>query len=1093
MKDIRYTLGIDIGIGSVGWAVLENDETSEPFKIEKLGVRIFDKAEQPKTGASLALPRREARSARRRLRRHKHRLERIRHLLEAEGIMSVDAITELYLHPHFEKDVYRLRVDALDRILDNEELTRVLIHIAQRRGYKSNSRSESVKDEDVGKTKIAISENMRLMKEKGYRTVGEMLLKDEKFKLLTPDGKVTLKTRNSQGEYLATMERNAVVSEIRLIFKRQAELGSQIITSNLEEKYLEIFESQRSFDEGPGGNSPFGGGFSVGYCTFEKDEPRAAKATYTFEYFKLLQDINHIKLQKYGGSSEALTPEQREKIISKCLKSSDVTYAKIRKELELSDEYRFNTLNYGDKSIEVQEKKKFSEMQSFHKIRTTLNKFQKDAIYTLSHNQLDEIGRILMMYKSDHNRIEALENAGIPAEFIPSLLELSFAQVGHLSVKAMKKIIPYLEEGKTYDKACAAIYGDHRRKGSEEKKTKLSIDDIDYITNPVVRRALAQSIKVVNAIVMEYGPPESVKVELAREISKNFEERKKIQKRQEENRAKNERAKAQIEEVKGDRATGLDIVKFKLWQEQDGICIYSGKKLQLEHLYDAGYADVDHIISYSISFDDSYTNKVLVCAEENRQKGNMIPYAYLNRDSSSWHEFEARVQALIRDYHKRRKLLKKSLSEEDIEGFKQRNLQDTQYISRVFYNLISNNLEIRPSNIKAPVMTVNGAITSQIRNRLGINKIREDGDLHHAADAAVIATVTPGMIQKITHYSKRSEYVRETTGGYLDVETGELMSKKEYDMKYSPRFPEPWPRFTKELEARLASNPRKEIDLLGITSYESDDNIEPVFVSRMPTRKITGAAHMETVRSGKKPGYAVTKTKLSDLRLKNGEIENYYNPISDTLLYNALKERLTLYDGNAIKAFAEPFYKPKSDGTPGNRVNKVKIYAKTTLNVPVNGGLAGNGSMVRIDVFLIKEDGYYLVPIYVADTVKDALPTLAVVGGKPISKWREMVDSDFLFSLYPGDLIKITHKTGITLSNIKGGSGDPTIERKELFAYYVSTDISTASITIETHDRAYSRRSLGIKTLGLIEKFQVDILGNVSKVRLPEKRMRFSG
>lgn len=96
MAELHYALGLDIGISSVGWAALQNDFDGEPTRIQDLGVRIFDKAEQPKTGASLALPRREARSARRRLRRHHHRLERIRYLLEQANIMSARQIREMY-------------------------------------------------------------------------------------------------------------------------------------------------------------------------------------------------------------------------------------------------------------------------------------------------------------------------------------------------------------------------------------------------------------------------------------------------------------------------------------------------------------------------------------------------------------------------------------------------------------------------------------------------------------------------------------------------------------------------------------------------------------------------------------------------------------------------------------------------------------------------------------------------------------------------------------------------------------------------------------------------------------------------------------
>ena len=110
--DLNYRIGLDIGIASVGWAVLENNTHDEPFRIIDLGVRIFDTAEQPKTGASLALPRREARSARRRLRRRGHRLERIKKLFEAEGLINIEEFEARYKRTGL-PDVYKLRYEGL--------------------------------------------------------------------------------------------------------------------------------------------------------------------------------------------------------------------------------------------------------------------------------------------------------------------------------------------------------------------------------------------------------------------------------------------------------------------------------------------------------------------------------------------------------------------------------------------------------------------------------------------------------------------------------------------------------------------------------------------------------------------------------------------------------------------------------------------------------------------------------------------------------------------------------------------------------------------------------------------------------------------
>lgn len=580
MSEFHYALGLDIGIGSVGWAVLRNQPNGEPDRIQDLGVRIFDKAEQPKTGASLAAPRRDARSARRRLRRHRHRLERIRYLMEQRGMMSVSDIQAMYAAGGFQKSPYQLRAEALDRPLSKEEAVRVLIHLAQRRGYKSNSTAEAAKDEkETGKVKTAIEENRRCMAEHDYRTVGEMMYRDERFWQSNPDGTRYQQTRNKTDDYRFTVERSAIVDEAKQIFAAQRKLGADWSSEDLEAAYLSILEGQRSFDEGPGGESPFRGGIGdkVGFCTFEPDQQRAAKATYTFEYFKLLQDLNHMRLAGRGMSPQPLNAQQREILKETALRSASLSYGQLRKKLALADDTFFSGLYYGDKSREEAEKRKWPQMQSYHKIRTALDKVGKGTISSLTEEQLNAIASILTQYKSDAKRIEALRMAGIPVQFDEALLPLSFSKYGSLSVQAMQKLIPLLEQGMRYDEACTQIYGDHRGLHSEQRKNRLSLTDMDEITNPVVRRAVSQTIKVINAIVRTYGPPDVVRIELAREMSRNFDERRKAEKRQDENRAANERAKEQIAEYKGDHATGLDIVKFKLYQEQDGVCLYSGK------------------------------------------------------------------------------------------------------------------------------------------------------------------------------------------------------------------------------------------------------------------------------------------------------------------------------------------------------------------------------------------------------------------------------------------------------------------------------------------------------------------------------------
>lgn len=1096
---LRYTLGLDIGIASVGWAVLENNIDGEPIKIERLGVRIFDKAEQPKTGASLAEPRREARGQRRTIRRRRHRKDRIKQLIQQNDIMTRVEMAEMFEHLQFETSVYELRVQALERALTKQEFVRVLIHLAQRRGYKSNSKSEEAKDKENGKVKSAISENKKCMEENGYRTIGEMLLNDDRFWEYNPDGTKIFVPHNHPDDYRTTVERSMVEDEIRLIFSRQHALGAPYATSEFEEAYLEIWGSQRNFDEGPGGKSPYGGNMiekMLGHCTFEKDEPRAAKGSYSAEYFRLLQDVNHLRLVKNNGESSALTAEQKQIYIDLVMKSAAASYAQLRKKLELSNDISFNMLRYGSDEIGKVERKKLGHMKFYHEMRKALNTVQKDAISTVSWEQRDEIARILLCYKSDDKRKAQLEKLDIPREFIPALLTLSTSKTAHLSAKALRKLIPHLEKGMTYAEACKEVYGE--QKSSITKKNKLSLFDIEPINNPVVRRAVSQTIRVINAVVREYGAPEVVRVELAREMGKPYDVRTQMTKKQEANAKRNEELRQQIKKIKGAEPTGQDIVKFKLFQDQNGVCLYSGQNLDITRLFEAGYVDVDHIIPYSISFDDSYTNKVLVRSPENRQKGNRIPADYFKSDPARWQRFETLVNTQVHNWKKKRNLLTQALSEEQKNGFKQRNLVDTQYIARVIYNLINDHLQFAETgkyDKKRRTQAVNGAITAHVRKRLGIQKIREDGDLHHAVDAAVVACVSPGMIQKVTQYTKHRECIRKTKEGYLDTETGELMTREAYDAKYSPRFPAPWERFRQELEARLSDNPAEEIARLHLATYDSEEEIKQVFVSRKQTHKISGAAHEATIRSAKKPGGSISKKPLTSLSLnkKTGEIEGYYAPESDRLLYEALKKRLEEFDGNAEKAFAEPFYKPKRDGTRGPLVKKVKIYEKKTITVPVGGGNADNGSMIRVDVFYIEDDGYYYVPIYTADVIKGALPNRAVVAHKSHGEWKVMDDKDFLFSMYPNEVLYIESRKGIKLKTKKGSSRQEEIIRKAGLYYFKGLNIAANALFIITHDNGYEQPSLGGKTLSCLKKYTVDALGNYSEVSLPEKRKPLRG
>lgn len=416
---MKYSIGLDCGISSVGYAVMALDSKDEPFKIIRLGARIFNAAENPKDGSSLALPRREARGSRRRIRRHRHRIERIKYFMIKSGLLTEHELSILFTGQL--SDIYMLRTKALDEKVTNTEFARILINLAERRGFKSNRKTEA-SDKEAGKLLTAVSENEARIQKNGWRTVGEMLYKDEKF---------ANQKRNKGENYSNTVSRKMIENEAKLIFSAQRGFGNPFATEENERLYLDILLSQRPFDVGPGaGNanspSPYAGDQiykMIGSCTLFPEEKRAAKASYSFQMFNLWQNINHLTLSDEAGNKLSLSSEERQKIYNLCLKTANVTYKRIRKELGISDEYTFNSLSYGSKSAEeIESKSKFNYLNAYHDIRKALDKYEKNYIKKLTPDELDIIGTIFTVYKSDDNIIENLKKAGIDEALYDYLL-----------------------------------------------------------------------------------------------------------------------------------------------------------------------------------------------------------------------------------------------------------------------------------------------------------------------------------------------------------------------------------------------------------------------------------------------------------------------------------------------------------------------------------------------------------------------------------------------------------------------------------------------------------------------------------------------
>lgn len=1051
-KPAGYVLGLDIGMASVGAALLSDQH------ILALHVRTFDKAETADKGESLNSIRRAARSTRRRLRRRSYRLLRLRRLFEREGLtLTADNSYATSASP------WTLRAEGLDRRLTNQEWGIALYHLIKHRGFQSNRKSEAASDEKVGEMLSGVSANKRLMQEKGWRTVGEMATNDPAF---------ASAKRNKGGSYSHTFARTDLEQELHALFQAQRGHGGSHAGSAFEQAVHELLMARRPTLSGEDLLK------MVGKCTFEKGEYRAPKACHSAERFVWLTRLNNLRVGP-PGDLRPLAGSERRLLMNLPFVQSKLTYKQVRTTLNLPMQDRFNGLSYRKKKDSddelAAESATLFEAKAFHQLRKAYeqcgleDQWRRDVVEP---ERLDTLAWAQTVFKDDAEAREWLIAEGVDAAVIDAVLTVSFDKFQHLSLKALRKLLPHLEAGLRYDEAVpAAGYAHHSQLSQGTKTPRLPPISKEDFANPVVYRALNQARKLVNAIVREYGPPTRVHIELARDLSKPFDERRRIEREQKTFQQNKENAVNDFVDRFGREPRRDQLTKWRLYREQDGKCAYSVKELALNRLFEDGYVEIDHALPYSRSFDDGMNNKVLVFTAENRDKGNRTPYEYLGGadDSEAWRQFQAFVQSNPK-YRKakRDRLLRKDFSAASAEGFRERNLTDTRYIAKAFKSMVEAHLQLADGSDSKRCVVVSGQLTAFLRHHWGLYKDRDAGDKHHALDAAVVAACGDSMVKRLADYSRRGE-LEMVRGPFIDHETGEVLDLESL-RRTEKEFPVPWTHFRQELQARLSDTPA--LNLARIEDYpvELAESAVAIRVSRAPQRRGTGQAHQETIRSSKllDQGQSTVKTPLTKLRLKDVErIVGYGDPRNADLI-DAITQRLQAYGGDGEKAFKEPFYKPAKPGKSAPLVRAVRLSDTQKSGLLVHNGIANNGAMLRTDIFTDSKR-FYAVPLYVSDAVKAVLPNLAVVAYKPEDEWT-MMDATkgyrFLFSLHASDWVRVTL------------NGKPAQE-----GYFAGLDRATGAISLWVHDRDRSVgkdglvRGIGIKTALSVEKFHIDMLG----------------
>ena len=1121
------TFGFDIGMASVGWAVLS--ET----RIVALGVRAFDKAETAKEGESLNLARRSARLTRRRLRRRAWRLTKLARLFRRFGL--IDDAEYFKKQPSYRDSTWELRRAGLDRVLEKQEWARVIFHLCKHRGFHWISRAEEKAAEadstgEGGKVKQGLAGTAKLMREKRYRTAAEMVLAE------FPQAQ-----RNKHGEYSKALSRVLLADEIRQLFEAQRRLASLHASEDLQTHILGngdrksgLFWAQKHALAGKDLLK------MLGHCAFEKSEYRAPKSSFTAERHVWLTRLNNVRIT-VSGKSRPLTKDEHGICLLLPYESGEkFTYKNLRSALVkagLDASFKFTGFSYpSDKQIEEQKAKSPEEqimvkLSAWHELRLTLKKhgledaWQQMSVQALdgAPDLLDQIAWVLSVHKEDDEVRTELEKLQLPGneKTVDALLEIRFDKFHALSLKALRIIVPHMQNGMRYDEACAAGgyhhsqlhiagKGEHKKLpalySSRDKDGRMIFNaDLDVPRNPVVLRAVNQARKVLNALVNTYGSPTKVHIELARDLSRPFDERRDIKKEQEEFRDRNEKDKAEFAShfrINGNPRGG-DFEKWRLYREQQGKCAYSLQAITLERLLEHGYVEVDHALPYSRSFDDSKNNKVLVFAKENRDKGNLTPYEYLDgiKESQRWREFVAFVETnKAWRQAKRSRLLRKDFGQEEAQGFRDRNLNDTRYIAKFFKNYVEQYLKLAEGSDSQRCVVLSGQLTAFLRARWGLLKIREESDRHHALDAVVIAACSHSMVKRLSDYS-RSKELEQVREGFVDMETGEIVNPAAF-AQLEAHFPSPWPNFRDELQWRLKIDDvavlRGEVQRLGTYSAEDLDALKPLFVSRAPQRRNSGAVHKETIYAQptrlRSQGGVTQKVAIGSLSLKdldklvephrNGKL---YAVIREWLEGRAVKEKrakeieasagkgkdkraLTASEMAEIEALRALPRKPTNDDRPGPIVRTVTLEIDKLSGIPIRGGVAKNDTMLRVDVFA-KAGKFHLVPVYVHHQVT-GLPSRAVVAFKDEVEWT-LIDGSFAFcfSLYPNDLVRVTLKNDTQTG------------------YFSGCDRATGAIGIWAHDRNLGVGKdglirIGVKNALAFEKFDVSVLGTTYPAKL---------
>ena len=772
---MKKVLGLDLGVGSIGWCLIEKDDNNTPKRILRMGSRIVPISSDEETGYTKgnAISKNADRTAKRTARKCYDRYQ-----LRRKALVSL--LKRLGMEPNknlmFEQtpiELWQKRADAASKEVSLEELGRVLLHINQKRGYKHSRISNS----DSKETAYVQEVNSRYddLKAEGLTIGQHFAAKLKENEQETADGKKYYNYRIKEQVY----PRHAYEEEVKQILEVQSQYNPDVLSSDVCKEIMDIIFYQRDLKSCKN---------LVSLCEFEsytitKDGkvinigPKVAPRTSPLaQLSSILETANNITIRNRKNDELYISPEQR-KAIADFLDNHEV--------MKLTDLY--NILNIGRKDgwwagkaigkglkgnttkCQIREalsglpKEQVDSLTAFHleideyvdeetgEVRKRINNTQAEQqpLYKLWH--------MLYSIKDNKELAGALNHLGIEdEESIEKLCKLDFRTAGYAnkSAKAIGRILPYLMEGMMYSEACELAGFDHSRRINPDRVLLTHLPQIqkNELRQPVVEKILNQLVNIVNALLENEGAIDEIRVELARELKQSKDERNEAFRRNNQNEKLNKELAERIMKY-GLTPTRNRILKLKMWEESEHSCMYCGQPVDPVEFLKGVDVEREHIIPRGLLFDNSFTNQVCSCRRCNSKKGMRTAYDFIaddkgqegldtyidrindlfNRKKISRSKFN-RLLASHKAYISRKSQGKETDEDKELwENFIDRQLRQSQYIAKKSVEIL---LQVCKN-----VYTTSGSVTDFVRHQWGYDELLHELNFERFKKAGLTAMV----------------------------------------------------------------------------------------------------------------------------------------------------------------------------------------------------------------------------------------------------------------------------------------------------------------------------------------------------------------